>query len=204
MLSQAFKLTQYLVLAYFLLSVVYTTHFLLSGWSSFWVSVHHESDTSLVLPRENSYTVSADRRMQDLFNSVSSENSLVWPRTLLEPALPVSVAQETLLAKAFAQSLHPTKIIPYYYRASSSAEKNDVTITTLVTRNRFKVLKQLVERYNGDVIAVFLRKEVLISRRSSFCYDTHSFANRGDRYFTTRSSLASNSARARRSLPLFA
>ena len=48
MLSQAFKLTQYLVLAYFLISVVYTTHFLLSGWSSFWVSVHHESSYKIV------------------------------------------------------------------------------------------------------------------------------------------------------------
>ncbi|THH33298.1 hypothetical protein EUX98_g918 [Antrodiella citrinella] len=63
----------------------------------------------------------------------------------------VSLSQDTLLSKAFSQSLHPTRIIPYFYRATGKFDDDDVTITTLVTSNRFKVLKQLVERYRGPI-----------------------------------------------------
>ncbi|KAH8093124.1 glycosyl-transferase for dystroglycan-domain-containing protein [Cristinia sonorae] len=60
-----------------------------------------------------------------------------------------AVSQETLLSKVFSQALHPTRIIPFFYRARNSIDADDVTITTLVTSNRFKVLKQLVDRYQG-------------------------------------------------------
>ena len=42
-------------------------------------------------------------------------------------------------------------IVPYYYRSNSEHEKEDITITTLVTRNRFEIFKQLVERYQGPI-----------------------------------------------------
>ena len=71
-----------------------------------------------------------------------------------------SLFQDTLISKAFSQSLHPTRIIPYFYRASGVFEQDDVTITTLVTSNRFRILKQLVERYRGAYLlysSLFLR-----------------------------------------------
>ncbi|TCD68553.1 hypothetical protein EIP91_010478 [Steccherinum ochraceum] len=62
-----------------------------------------------------------------------------------------TVSQETLLSKAFSHSLHPTRVIPYFYKASGTFDEDDVTITTLVTSNRFKILKQLVDRYRGPI-----------------------------------------------------
>lgn len=44
-------------------------------------------------------------------------------------------------------------IIPYYYRGSLTHDNEDITITTLVTRDRFLVFKQLVERYKGPISA---------------------------------------------------
>ena len=61
-----------------------------------------------------------------------------------------TVSQQTLLSKAFAHSLHPTRIVPYFYRAERTFDEDDVTITTLVTSNRFRVFKQLVDRYRGE------------------------------------------------------
>lgn len=57
--------------------------------------------------------------------------------------------EETFLSKAFAQAVHPTQFIPFYFKASEAVDADDVTITALVTSNRYKVLKQLVERYQG-------------------------------------------------------
>lgn len=58
--------------------------------------------------------------------------------------------EATFLSKAFAHALHPTEFIPFYYKATGDVDPDDVTITTLVTSNRFKVFKELVERYQGE------------------------------------------------------
>ncbi|OJT14329.1 Beta-1,4-glucuronyltransferase 1 [Trametes pubescens] len=62
-----------------------------------------------------------------------------------------AVREETLLSKAFSDAMHPTRIIPFYFKAAGAADADDVTITTLVTSNRFRVFKQLVERYRGPI-----------------------------------------------------
>ena len=45
--------------------------------------------------------------------------------------------------------MQPTKIIPFYYRASGKFHNEDITITTPVTGNRFQVLANLVQSYQG-------------------------------------------------------
>jgi len=56
------------------------------------------------------------------------------------------------LSKAFAGSMHPMKIFPYFYKASETFDEDDITITTLVTPNRFEVLRKLAQRYEGTHI----------------------------------------------------
>ena len=59
------------------------------------------------------------------------------------------MAEDFFLSKAFGESLQPSKVVPYYFKASAEPAKEDITITTLVTSNRFKVFAALVERYQG-------------------------------------------------------
>ena len=65
----------------------------------------------------------------------------------------ISIPEDHFLSLSFSSALQPSKVIPYYYRASApdlpGFVKEDVTITTLVTSNRFKVFEKLVERYQG-------------------------------------------------------
>lgn len=58
------------------------------------------------------------------------------------------------LSKAFSGSMHPMKIFPYFYKASEVFDEDDITITTLVTPNRFEVLRKLALRYEGTHIQV--------------------------------------------------
>ncbi|KZT05466.1 glycosyltransferase family 49 protein [Laetiporus sulphureus 93-53] len=86
--------------------------------------------------------------------SPSSSNFRFFTSALVQRlglASSVAVREETLLAKAFSGALHPTRIIPFYYRANGKVDDGDVTITTLVTANRFRVFRQLVERYQGPI-----------------------------------------------------
>lgn len=93
------------------------------------------------------------------WNLASHKDLLYWNLPSLgsyNGALDVSaetfpIQEDTFLSKAFAQALHPTELIPFYYKATSAVNPSDVTITTLVTSNRYKVLKQLVERYQGPI-----------------------------------------------------
>jgi glycosyltransferase-like protein LARGE len=44
-------------------------------------------------------------------------------------------------------------VIPYYLKAKSISKKNDITLATLVTRNRFQVLARLAKNYKGPISA---------------------------------------------------
>jgi hypothetical protein len=63
------------------------------------------------------------------------------------------MAEDFFLSKAFGEALQPSKVVPYYYKASQEPIGEDITITTLVTSNRFKVFATLVERYQGQSCA---------------------------------------------------
>ncbi|GAA6012574.1 hypothetical protein JCM11491_005439 [Sporobolomyces phaffii] len=68
-----------------------------------------------------------------------------------------TLSEDHFLSLSFGSSLQPSKVIPYYYRATDpdriDFNKKDITITTLVTSNRFTVFERLVERYQGPVSA---------------------------------------------------
>ncbi len=70
---------------------------------------------------------------------------------------PISLSEDHFLSLSFSNSLQPSKVIPYYYRASDHDRPDfnvkDITITTLITPNRFEVFSRLVERYRGPVSA---------------------------------------------------
>ncbi|KAF8583813.1 glycosyltransferase family 49 protein [Ramaria rubella] len=63
----------------------------------------------------------------------------------------VFLQEGVFLSRAFSQAMKPSRIVPFYYRASGSFRKEDITIATLVTSNRFEVLAGLVQRYQGPV-----------------------------------------------------
>ncbi|ORE08229.1 hypothetical protein BCV72DRAFT_225360 [Rhizopus microsporus var. microsporus] len=57
---------------------------------------------------------------------------------------------ETFFSKSFSYS-GQSKIIPYYYKAEMNLESKDITIVTLVTRNRIPNLARLAKKYKGPI-----------------------------------------------------
>ena len=180
-------LIQSILVGYLLVSVIYTTGFILAAPLSYIVPSIFGIELSIansgsgvrqtVTPRvdlvAHAYKVLAARqRSQAKVDSGLSDKSsgswdlesdndwLYWnaldlnsvnnlPGIYSEIGDVIPIREETFLSKAFAQAMHPTDIIPFYYKATGLIDEEDVTITTLVTSNRYKVLKQLVERYKG-------------------------------------------------------
>ncbi|KAI9277579.1 glycosyl-transferase for dystroglycan-domain-containing protein [Sporodiniella umbellata] len=56
----------------------------------------------------------------------------------------------TMLAKAFSYS-GDSDIVPYYYKAQKEVESKDITVVTLVTRNRIPNLARLAKKYKGPI-----------------------------------------------------
>ena len=73
---------------------------------------------------------------EPLFSWTSSDVTLDHGLGLM---MPVSVDRNIFLSKAFMNSMRPSNIKPYFYRAKGHLEGDDVTITTLITSNRFEV-----------------------------------------------------------------
>lgn len=62
-----------------------------------------------------------------------------------------SIPEDLVLSKVFSDAMGPSKVIPYYFRASEIFDQEDVTIATLVTHNRFPVLSRLATKYKGPI-----------------------------------------------------
>lgn len=61
------------------------------------------------------------------------------------------LSEDLVLGKVFADAMGPSKVIPYYFKAEETFDHEEVTIATLVTHNRFKVLSRLASHYKGPV-----------------------------------------------------
>ncbi|KAM0755802.1 hypothetical protein T439DRAFT_341402 [Meredithblackwellia eburnea MCA 4105] len=87
----------------------------------------------------------------------ASTSKPIPPHLLAANREPVAISEDYFLSLSFSSSLQPSKVIPYYYRATApdvpGFNKEDITITTLVTSNRFKVFERLVDRYQGPISA---------------------------------------------------
>lgn len=141
---------------YITLSMVYTTsHFwlILLGPATITSPIDlflHSRDISSSRPKnpalsDTKYSNMSALQVEEFLSSKSFSSSLFKTNS--------TISEDLFLSKAFPRLMQPVKIIPFYYKSSrafkTSAELEDITITTLVTSDRFPVFKQLVELYQG-------------------------------------------------------
>ncbi|EAU91462.2 hypothetical protein CC1G_01951 [Coprinopsis cinerea okayama7 len=62
---------------------------------------------------------------------------------------------DVLFSKAFATSMRPSQVVPYFYRATGPFSEDEVTITSIITSDRLDVFARLVERYQGPISVTF-------------------------------------------------
>ncbi|CEP18274.1 hypothetical protein [Parasitella parasitica] len=58
-----------------------------------------------------------------------------------------------LQSKAFSGAMGPSDIHPYFYKASENVKNEDISISTIVTSDRFLILSRLASRYQGPISA---------------------------------------------------
>lgn len=109
--------------------------------------------------------------------NVQQAEEFLWSNFSLSSHL---VTWDPILSRAFPRLMHPSKIIPYYYRATGFFASDDVTVTTLISSDRFPVFRHLVRRYRGvPALTICLSTHPRCSFRPHFCYNTRFFALSG-------------------------
>ncbi|KAG6902366.1 hypothetical protein C0995_000928 [Termitomyces sp. Mi166 len=113
--------------------------------------------------------------------------------------------EELTLSKAFSTAMRPSKIIPYFYRASNEFEPDDITVTTLVTSSRFGAFSRLIDRHQGPISVTIhvgnttheiravlrsLRSLYTTSRNMATYVDVHLVIDSFDRQFNTWRNIA--------------
>ncbi|KAF9115085.1 hypothetical protein BGX27_009008 [Mortierella sp. AM989] len=61
------------------------------------------------------------------------------------------IEEDAVLHKIFANTMQPSKVLPYYFRAIRDFDPESVTITTLITSDRYPIFSKLVTNYRGPV-----------------------------------------------------
>ncbi|KAF9578729.1 hypothetical protein BGW38_005335 [Lunasporangiospora selenospora] len=70
------------------------------------------------------------------------------------------VDEDFYLSKVYSTAMQPSKVMPYYFRAEGNFDREEVTITTLITENRFGVFKKLVRNYRGPIsVSIWIRDD---------------------------------------------
>ena len=85
--------------------------------------------------------------------TVQQAEELLWSNFSLSEHHSL-VSWDPVLSRAFPRLMHPSRIVPYYYRATGNFESDDITVTTLISSDRFPVFHNLVQRYKGVLILV--------------------------------------------------
>ncbi|OBZ91531.1 Glycosyltransferase-like protein LARGE2 [Choanephora cucurbitarum] len=113
----------------------------------------------------NSYQTES-QSVSQLQQRYRSSQMVSW--TNADGAYNQSIPEDLVLSKVFSDSMGPSKVIPYYFRATEQFDQEDVTISTLVTHNRLPVLSRLATRYKGPIsVAIHVNddhtKDVILS-----------------------------------------
>ena len=141
------RLLYTLLASYTLLAILYTTTY-------FFLRPFYRA---LGFPPKDSFWFTADP-----FLLLTPPSSHQHQDPLIHWATPgVTTPESLFLSKTFSASMRPSTIVPYFYQATGSPDvqydddDDDVTITTLITEDRFPVFKRLVDTYTGDLSSPF-------------------------------------------------
>ena len=128
----ATKVFKFFLISYAIVSVIYTATYLYTTYSG----DHHD-----IIPRAREQQVPLAESLQQL-----NEHTVVWSNAQGSiQAMP----EQFLMTKIFSDSMGPSNLTPYFFRAKANFDKEDITMTTLVTRNRFPVLSRLATNHKG-------------------------------------------------------
>ncbi|KAI9232909.1 hypothetical protein MVEG_07583 [Podila verticillata NRRL 6337] len=148
-------LLRYVVLGFLAFSVMYSTVFFLSSEDL------RKNAAGLIQRGSSSFSGGIDSQSPtfEVKSIHYSPQKMIIQKPLLDENTH-AVDEDFYLSKVFSTTMQPSKVIPYYFKAKGTFDKEAVTITTLITENRFGVFKKLVRNYRGPIsVSLWIRDD---------------------------------------------
>ncbi|KAF7725926.1 hypothetical protein EC973_009163 [Apophysomyces ossiformis] len=141
------KFVKYLVLAYACVSLLYTVGYFYTS-HAFTTAIGH---SEAILPRaENGTQKHNVNEMKVALEDEPEPHSIVWSS---DEGITQSMPETFVMSKIFSDAMGPSNLTPYFFKARKPVEKEDLTMATLVTHDRFEVLSRLASHYRGPISA---------------------------------------------------
>ncbi|KAG0308283.1 hypothetical protein BGZ98_008454 [Dissophora globulifera] len=134
------KALRFGVVAYLAASVLFTLHSYFLQGQDLTSSTQHLIARSWTKPGQAVF---------DVDNIVYSNQVMNWKNT--NDRSVHEVKEDFLIHKIFSNTLQPSKVLPYYFKAIRDFDPEAVTITTLITFDRYPVFSKLVTNYQGPI-----------------------------------------------------
>ncbi|KAF9971510.1 hypothetical protein BGZ73_005540 [Actinomortierella ambigua] len=85
-----------------------------------------------------------------------------------------SIEEDAVLYKIFANAMQPSKVLPYYFKASRDFDPESVTITTLITFDRYPIFSKLVTNYQGPIsVSIHINDDEIRDENLSKLHDMY-------------------------------
>ncbi|KAG0302543.1 hypothetical protein BGZ97_002310 [Linnemannia gamsii] len=133
------RLLRFAALVYLAGSVIFTLHYVFVRYGDP-QSNQAAKQRSLVEPGQATF---------DVESMVYSNQVMNWktPGTYPEH----EIEEDAVVHKVFSNTIQPSKVLPYYFKAGRKFDPESVTITTLITFDRYPVFSKLVTNYQGPI-----------------------------------------------------
>ncbi|KAF9386017.1 hypothetical protein CPB97_004206 [Podila verticillata] len=131
-------LLRYGVLSYLVGSVLFTIHY-------FYTEYQDAQPVSPIRPRT---MTEQGQATFDVENIHYSPQIMKWKTP---GHAEHEIEEDAVLHKVFANTMQPSKILPYYFKAVREFDPEAVTITTLITFDRYPIFSKLVTNYQGPI-----------------------------------------------------
>ncbi|ORZ06456.1 glycosyl-transferase for dystroglycan-domain-containing protein [Absidia repens] len=148
--QSVFKLIQCLVIAYAVVSVIYTAKYFYSHATTPSSPMHNKMTRSDESTLAQAQVLQQQQQPLDENDDDNHSAQVTWhgsQTTMQEPLI---------MSKLFSDAMQPSHLQPYYYKARHTHDdqhSDDITMATLVTKDRFPVLSRLASNYRGPISA---------------------------------------------------
>ncbi|ORE19486.1 hypothetical protein BCV71DRAFT_197378 [Rhizopus microsporus] len=147
------RLAKYAIFAYVVLSLIYAFHH--------YFSIHSQHRSSLSSSASITINTTSDKktwaRKQEILHKLENierqreRRPMMW--SIKGGKSQHTLSHNFMSSKIFSSSMGLDHITPYYFKATKISNQEDITLATLVTRNRFAVLSRLATNYKGPISA---------------------------------------------------
>ncbi|KAG0368007.1 hypothetical protein BGZ54_002863 [Gamsiella multidivaricata] len=138
-ISTTSTVLRYVAIVYLAGSVLFTLHHLFA---------QYQDSPALVAVKPKALTEPGQTTF-DVENMIYSQQVMKWGTG--KDHSEHEIEEDVMLHKVFANTMQPSKVLPYYFKAVRDFDPDSVTITTLITFDRYPIFSKLVTNYQGPI-----------------------------------------------------